>query len=269
MGFSQENGYEPSSVQTIMTRIMEGINSSFNTNYVYDTFVGSNHYKSFYALAQDVQRGEVKTSEVFLKLQQYITVMNEQISRPVSTNPGLIAAFARAGYIASVKPTDAGGAGKNFTCVDVDNTADDYATKKIEICNLMSESIVGGIHTQGDQIENIVFDNGQSFPFGFFLPDRIEVLLRLTLTTSENNMQVILSPEDVKEKLMDNISLRYRLGRNFEPQRYFAQSDAPWTSQVKLEWSDDDGNNYYTSVFDAEFDELFDVKLENITVVEE
>lgn len=386
MSFSQENGYLPTSVEAIMASIMANINTQFQTNYTVETFVGTNFYKYFYALAQRVQAGEVKTSEVFLKLQQYITLTNERISRPVNTNPGIIEKFLAEGYIASVKKMIDADAGKIHIAVDVFEgerstgnveitnfanltvtTADTiaiagvtftaqagaatpgaavfqattsnaatatslatqinahattkalvkaiasgakvlltakrggtagnayalvyvsngtvgatvsgatmsggttnpaYASLKTEINTLISQITVAGTVTQGTEVTTIVLSNGQSFDFKFNLPDRKAVKLRLTITLSENNQVVIASPDAVKEMLLANINARYRLGRNFEPQRYFSVVDAPWASQVLLEYSLNDGATYSSAIYDAEYDELFDIGLDDIELVE-
>lgn len=393
MSFSLENGYLPVSVDTIMASIMANINSEFGTTYTMDTFVGTNFYKYFYALAQRVQSGEVKTSEVFLKLQQYIAITNERISRPVTTNPGLIERFANyrsalipLGLVAAVKPMIDADAGKIHIAVDVyegdraegnveitdfanltattpdtlniagttftaqtgaatpgtatfqaatslaatatslatqinahatvsllvkavasgakvlltakhggtagnsyvityvsngsvglttsgatfsgGTTNPSYAALKTEINTLISRSTVGGAVTQGTEVTTIVLSNGQSFDFKFNLPDRKVTKLRLTVTLSENNQVVIDSPDIVKERLLANINSRYRLGRNFEPQRYFSIFDAPWASKVLLEYSLNDGVTWSSDVYDAQYYELFDIGLDDIELVE-
>ncbi len=90
MGFAQETGYIPTDIATIMDDIMENVNTQFGTSYTSETFVGTNFYKFCYAIAQKMQENEIKTSEIFQKLQEYISVTNEAISRPVTTNPGLV-----------------------------------------------------------------------------------------------------------------------------------------------------------------------------------
>ena len=387
MGFNSENGYIPTSIEAIMLSIMNNINVQFGTTYTYETFVGSNFYKYFYALAQEMQKNEIKTSEIFTYLQQYFELTNEMIQRPVGTNPGIIERFASEEFIASVKPTVEIDAGKVFICVQVDpgdkaqatatitsyanlvsgtddsitvgatvftaqvgaatlgtatfqaatsnevtaqslvdqinshatagalvkatrsgdivtikakyggtagnaialaytnndgnvgasvsgafltgGTLDpDYTANKLLIGEIIRDSVSAGVVTQGDQTQTLVLSNGQSFDFKYVLPDDITVLLRLTLTLSENNQSVIDTPEVIKQKLLDNIAARYRLGKNFEPQRYFNQMDAPWTSQVLLEYSVNNGVSYSTAVYDSEYDELFIVELGNITLVE-
>jgi hypothetical protein len=133
---------------------------------------------------------------------------------------------------------------------------------------LIKDSTVAGCVTQGAESESITLSNGQSFDFKYHLPDRIEVDLKLTITTSENNQSVIKDPDDIKSDLISNIQARYKLGKNFEPQKYYDLDDAPWASDVLLEWSDDSGSSWNSTVYDADFDELFDYALERLTLVE-
>lgn len=395
MGYAQDSGYTPSDIATIMNSIMANINNQFGTSYTSDTFIGTNFYKYFYALAQKYQANEIKTSEIFQKLQDYFAQINARIDRPVVTNPGIIERLAKpttltpAGYIASVKPMILADAGKINICVDTDDgvhaagnititsfanlltTTPDtvgiagttftaqagaatlgaavfqaatsnaataaslalqinshatastlvrataigavvniqaihggtggnslalaytdngggnigatksgtvlsggvanaaYANIKAELGLLISQITVGGAITQGLEVVTIVLSNGQSFDFKYWLPNRIEVLLRLTTTLSDNNQVVVGSPDDVKIALLNNIEARYRLGRDFEPQRYYSIADAPWTASVLLEWSIDNGASYSSAIYQSAFDALFDVKLENITLVED
>lgn len=401
MGYAQETGYIPTDIETIMASIMANINTQFQLDppYTMETFVGTNAYKYFYALAQKYQENEVKTSEIFQKLQEYFDQINARIARPVVTNPGIIEKLETEGYIASVKQMIEIDAGKIHICVDVndgvraqgdieitsyanlvdgtddtvtvgataftaqvgaaspgaatfqaatsnaltaaslatqinahavagallraqaigvmvyltarhggddgnsialsyqqlgtgngatvsganltggdDNEGDDenpsYEEIRLALCTLISQITVAGAVTQGTESESITLTNGQSFDFKYNVPFRIPTTLRLTLTLSENNQILVGSPDDVRQLLLDNVLDRYRLGRNFEPQRYFAQSDAPWTSQVLLEYShnydpDDAGSATWSSaVYNANYDDLFEISLENILLVE-
>lgn len=395
MGYSQESGYIPTDINTIMTSIMNNINTQFNLDpaYTMETFVGTNAYKYFYGLAQEAQENEVKTAEIFQKLQSYFEQINARISRPVVTNPGIIEKLGVEGYVASVKPMIDGDAGKIHICVDVDDgvhaegdveissyanlvsgtddvvsvagqaftaqsgaatpgaatfqavtsnavTAEsladqinahavttplvsaravgnkvlikakaggvggnaialaytdndtnvgaiisgatltggednaEYEDLKEEICILISQITVAGAVTQGTESESIVLSNGQSFDFKYNLPNLLTVHLKLTITLSENNQVVVGNPDDIKQALINNINARYRLGKNFEPQRYFSVIDAPWAASVLLEYSFDyDADNpgpetWSSSIYDAEYRDLFDVKLENIILVE-
>lgn len=387
MGYSQENGYVPPTIDAVMLDLMGYINTQFDLEYTAETFIGTNFYKYFYALAQKLQTGETKTSEIFLKLQTYFDEINAQIERPVVTSPGIIEKLLDEGYTASVKPMVVGDAGKISVCIAVDDgvhatgtititsyanlvsgtddsvgvngttftaqtgavtpgdatfraatsndatatslaaqinahatvslavyatalaavvtihamhggtagnsialaytdndanigatksgtalsggtTNADYAATKTALVTLLSGMIVGGVVSQGLESEAVVLSNGQSFDFKYFLPYRITPLLRLTTVLSENNEVEILTPTEQKTLLLANIAAKYNLGRNFEPQRYFSVVDAPWAASVLLEYSLDAGANYLTAVYNADFDDLFECTLGNITLVE-
>lgn len=390
MSFSEDQGYIPSTIADLMSLVREGVNSQFQTTYDAETFLGTALYKYFYALIQRLQENEVKTSEIVLKLQQYFDVTNEVITRPNTTNPGVIDYLSAAGYVASVKKPIDLDAGKAFVCVDVEDNhargevtissyanlvsgtddsvtvgatvftaqagaatpgqatfqaatsnsatatslavqinahatagalveaqavdavvmirakavgtggnsialaytdndtnvgasvsaatllggeavADgelDYDDVKLDICNIISRSIVAGVISQGTESEAITLSNLQSFDFKFNLPDRIPILLRLTLTTSQNNQVTILSPDEVKEKLFQQINARYHLGLDFEPQRYFSVLDAPWTANVLLEYSENDGGDWFSVVSELEYNELYTFEIADIEIVE-
>lgn len=267
MGFSQENGYTPETIEQLMDWLMVKVNELFSTNYTTATFAGTNWYKLSYAWAQRMQANEVKTSEIFLKLQQYIAVISEKISRPVNTRPGIVEKMKNEGYIASVKPMTGADRGLQNIAVDVDHTADNYPAVRLAICQLISRITVGGAVTQGTEVEPITISNGQTFDYKFHLPNRIPVLLKLTVTESENNQNVILSDEVVRDMLIDKIAEIYSLGKNFEPQTYFTVEDAPWSSAVKLEYSLDAGLNWTTAIYDANFDDIFTFDRDDVQVV--
>lgn len=269
MSFSSNAGYIPLSIDQLMAVVRENVNTQFGLSYTETDFLGTNFYKYFYALIQRLQENEVKTSEIFLRLQEYFRTTNEKILRPNTTAPGIYDYFQSKGYFVSVKPPASDDAGKVYICVDVDDGDEDYAETKLELCQLVRDCVVAGIVSQGSEEETLTLSNNQSFTFRYNLPDKIPVLLQITLTLSENNQFSVQSPDWIKETLLANIQARYRLGMNFEPQRYFSVVDAPWASQVLLEWSDDDGENWHDEVYDAEYDEVFDFDLSDISVIEE
>lgn len=267
MSFSQDNGYTPETIEQIMEWLMGQVNNLFSTNYTTATFVGTNWYKFSYAWAQRMQANEIKTAEIFLKLQKYIEVISEKISRPVNTAPGIIEKMLSEGFKASVKPIANVDAGLVSICVDTDDSAPDYPIKKQAICNLISRITVGGTVSQGTETENIVISNGQSFPFKFFLPNRIAALLRLTITESENNQKVIPGDEVIRDFLISKIESIYALGKNFEPQTYFTTEDAPWSQAVLLEYSINSGASWSSSVYDADFKDIFTFDLDDVSII--
>lgn len=267
MSFAQDNGYTPRDLESILDDFRVRINSIFSLNYTPETFIGTNWYKYLYGPAQRVQEGEIKTAEVFQKLQEYIAETNDRIQRPSVSFPGIVDSFESRGFVASVKPPEEIDAGKIFICVDVDDTDPDYDEVKEEIASLIKDFVAGGLVSQGTESVDITLSNGQSFPFKFSLPTEIPVLLRLTLTVSDNNLFTIPSDEEIRQAVFDNINERYRLGWDFEPQRYFTLSDALWAGQVVLEYSTNGGGSWASSIYDGAYTDLFTFGLEDIEVV--
>lgn len=269
MSFTSQEGYIPRSIESLMEDVMDGINSQFGTAYTTDTFLGTNFYKYFYALIQRLQENEVKTAEIFSLLQQYFTITNEIIQRPRTTLPGIIDFFADKGYLVSAKAPTGGDEGKAYICVDVDSGAADYAQQKIVICGYIKDCVVAGVHSQGTESETLTLSNNQSFAFKYNLPTRTAIKLKLTTVLSVNNIYVVSSPADQKQLLYDNINARYKLGKNFEPKRYFdVNEDAPWASSVLLEYSLDGGSNWLSSVYSAAYDVVLTFAITDITLVE-
>lgn len=267
MSYSQDNGYTPESVEQMISDLREEINDVFNLTYTEEQFLGTGWYKFIYANVQKMQENEIKLAEIFQKLQAYITLTNDRIQRPSVSYPGLIDSFVDNGFTSSVKAPEVGDAGKIYICVDVDDSDPDYAATKLQICGLIRDFVAAGIESQGTEEELITLSNGQSFYFRFNLPDRTPVLLRMTATRSDNTQITLPTDEAIRQTILDNINARYRLGYDFEPQRYYNFQDAPWAATILLEWSDDDGVNWHSGVFEAAYDDIFDIDLEDIEVV--
>lgn len=269
MSFASDTGYLPITVEEMMEVIRENVNTQFATTYTTETFLGTNFYKYFYSLIQRLQENEVKTSEIFLRMQEYFVITNEKIQRPNTTHPGIFDYFESKGYFVSTKPPEDADRGKAYICVDVDDSDPDYDETKLAICNIVKDCVVAGVISQGTESESITLSNSQSMDFKFNLPDKTPILLRLTTTLSDNNLFTIGTPEATKQKLFDNIAASYRLGKNFEPQRYFSIVDAPWAAMVLLEYSVDDGGNWLDDIYEADYDEVLTFELADIELVEE
>lgn len=267
MSFSQDNGYVPVTLSEVMEFIRIEINVQFGTTFTTDSFIGSNWYKYFYTIAQRVLQNETKTSEIFLKLRQYIKLTNEKIQRPSVSLPGLIESFESKGYEVSVAPMNEFTAGYMYIAVNVDSTAPDYAATKQEIGELMKDFIVGGIVTMGNESVTVFLSNGQSFDFKYSLPSEIEIKMRLTILKSDNYPGIILSDEALRNLLFANFKARYRMGWDLEPQRYMTQTDLPWAADIKVEWSNNGGTTYSTEVAQLSYVTLVTLDLNDILVV--
>lgn len=267
MSFAQDAGYTPVPFADLVNALREYVNQEFGTNYTEGTFIGSNHYRFMYFVLQKANQNQTKASEIFLKAQEYIQSTNLRIQRPSVSLPGLIDSFKNNGYIASIKNPAVEDAGTVGVCVDIDDGAEDYPQKRLQICQMLRDYVAAGMVFTGTEEEQITLSNGQELDFKFHLPERIPVLLRLTITSSDNQDLFIPDNEVIRQTVFDNINSRYRLGWDFEPQRYFTLQDAPWAATILLEWSDNAGGDWYPDVFEAEFDDLFTFGLEDIAVV--
>jgi hypothetical protein len=268
MSYAQENGYTPTDFATLMGLMREAVNTQFGTSFDEGTFVGTNWYKFLYVPVQEILKNETKTAEIFLKLQEYIATTNARIQRPSISLPGIVDSFEANGYVASVRKNAASDAGKVAVCVDTDDAADDYAEKRLEICNFLKDFIAAGMVFEGTEEESITLTNGQEFDFKFYLPDPTPIVLKLTLTSSDNQELVVPDDEEIRQTVFDNINERYRLGWDFEPQRYYTQVDAPWAATILLQYSTNIATpSWASAVFEADFRDLFTFELDDITVL--
>lgn len=267
MSFASDTGYLPNTIPQLMTLVRIGVNQQFGTTYDEETFLGTNFYKYFYALIQRLQENEVKTSEIYLRMQQYFDVTNENIQRPNTTHPGIIDYFKARGYEASTKKPIDVDAGKLFVCVNVDPALPTYPATKIAVNTIIKDCAVAGVVTQGTEVSTITLANQQAFDFKFVLPTKIPVKLRLNIKLSTNNQFTVLTDLEVTRILFGNMNARYRLGLDFEPDRYFSILDAPWAGSVLLEWSVDAGATWNSGIRLGAYDELITFAVTDITVV--
>lgn len=267
MSFEQDSGYTARTFEEFMDALRLGINTQFSTSYDSETFVGTNWYKYFYPLVQEALRNEIKAAEIFSKLQEYIASTNEEILRPTVSYPGLIDTFESEGFIASLRPPVGSLAGYMGVCVDTDESAGSYGEVRLQICNLLKDYVAAGMVFQGTETETLTLTNGQNFPFSYYLPTRIPIILKATLNVSENTQLTVPDDIAIRTQIFDAINERYQLGLNFEPERYANVDEFPWAASVLLEYSTDNGLNWESSVADLTFVELYTFGLEDIQIV--
>lgn len=266
MPYSTDNNYTPDTFQDLITRFMLGVNSFFGTDFTYTQFVGTGFYKLFFVIAQQILSAENTFAECYTKLQDYIRTTNETIAIPKTPRQGLIDTFAAAGYTISLEPQTADNAGTLGVCVDVDPLSGEFADQKQEILQMLADYTVAGLYYAGTQKGNVRLSNGQDFEFAFYTPTRTELTLKLTVKVSQNTTILADNEGTIKEKLLANFAQLYRLGNDFEPEKYFTISrDAPYASEVLLEWKTT--GDFSSDVLEAQFTDLFVLSADNITVV--
>lgn len=267
MSFSQANGYTPDTVAEIMNEVRLGVNAQFGTTYSVATFLGTNWYKYFYSLVQRLQLEEIKTGEIFLKLQQYILTTNERIQRPSVSFEGLVQSFKSINFDVSVKPMIVADAGQISLAVDILVTDPNFATKKLAICTNIKNFVAAGLVSQGAQVENITISNGQNFDFKFDLSIRTPILLRLTITVSDNNLLTVPDDITIRARLKTKIDTLYRMGLDFEPQRYWNTTDAPWASVILLEYSINNAVTWISTTFQAGYRDRYTFGFGDIEII--
>ena len=258
MPYNNDNNYIPETFQDVMTRFMQGVNSFFGTNFTYESFVGTGFYKYFFVAAQNVLEAENTFAEAYVKLQDYIRTVNERIAIPKTPRQGLIDTFAKAGYVISIEPQTQDNAGTLGVCVDTDPNSGQFGDRKKQILSMLKDYTVAGLYYNGEHRGNVRLSNGQDFEFAFYTPTRKEMSLKITITLSQNSNIVADNEDQVRKKLLTNLSQLYRLGNDFEPSKYFTISrDAEYASEIEIQWSLSGADNDYSkSILKANFKDL-------------
>ncbi len=252
MAFDLLNGYQPRTFEEILQAFTDEVNTQFGTTYDTTTIVGTEFYKFFYAGAQLVMQSEAQTAEITAKMTDYIRTANENINLPKSAidgfTQGLLAPVAEGGLglVSTIKNiTDSAEAGYLFLVVDVDNSADDYATTKQEIIDRMGAWLSAGLYYSGTETGTRTALNGQVFSYAYALPTPVDILVRITVTASANAKTPILNENQVRDIFNANFASLYRLGLDFEPEKYLEIArDLPFAADILLEYSENAGSTW-------------------------
>ena len=265
MSFSLINGYNPRDFDTIVSEFRQYINTEYGQNLTPEQFKGSNWYKLIYSASQLILSVEGNISELSNKMIDYIRKVNEDIQLPKSSIDGIHEhLLSDLGLISSVKPSTASDAGSLYISVDVDNTASDYAEKKQMILEKLKEYCTAGLYFTGAERGEVVASNGQSFTFGYDLPEIVNMQVRITVIISDSTTSVILNSAQIKSIFEENFKKMYRLGFDFEGDRYLdIRNDLPFASKILIEWSAN-GSNWSSDIWQSAYNQK--VILENITV---
>jgi len=247
MPFDLTNGYQPRTFDEIKAEMLAEINDQFGTTYDEETIIGTDHYKFFYGGIQLVMQAEAYTAEITAKMTDYIRTANENINLPKSTIDGFTQGILRDLQLNSTikEITDPAEAGYMFLVVDVDDEAEDYEDTKQEIINRMHNWLTTGLYYNGTEEGTKTAINGQVFTYKYALPTLVDVLVRITVTISPNANTPILNENQIREKFNTNFAALYRLGLDFEPEKYLEISrDLPFASNILLEYSEDAGSTW-------------------------
>lgn len=275
MPFSVVNGYTKQTFDELLATLTAAVNEQFGTDYTTDTIIGSNHFKSFYGGLQLVMESENKINELQNKVVDYINVINDSISAPISSADGTVRYFRdNLGLNVALRPiTDVSLAGKPAIAVDIDPTAADFDSRKQQIFDALRISQTEGLYWYNPSTEAADNEyrgessalNGQAFPFAFFTPRDFPMYVRITVTRSRDNLTYQLNTAQIEQLFRDNFAEQYTIGRDFEGERYISVCNVTSAANVKVEWSTDDAS-WTEGVRQMEFDTK--ITIAGVTVVE-
>jgi len=135
-----------------------------------------------------------------------------------------------------------------------------YATTKQAIIDKMASWLTAGLFYNGTETGTKTALNGQTFTYKYALPTLIDVLVRITVTTSANAKTPILNENQIRDIFDANFALLYRLGLNFEPEKYLEIArDLPFASNILLEYSEDAGSTWDTTPRTMAYDEKINI----------
>lgn len=125
------------------------------------------------------------------------------------------------------------------------NDNEDYANLKAEIITRMHNWLTAGLYYQGTETGTKTAINGQTFNYAYYLPTPIDILVRITVQPSLNSLSPVLNENQIRDIFNANFSNLYKLGLNFEPEKYLEISrDLPFASDILLEYSEDDESTW-------------------------
>jgi hypothetical protein len=263
-----DNNYIPASFEELLQIVIEKWNSEFGTTYDQRTFEGSNAYRFAYVFIQTQLQQQAAIGEIYAKLQDYFAQINAIIKIPTTTNSGIVEAFKEKGYSAAVRDNEAAQAGRIAIAVDVDPEASDYPDKKQEILTIIKDNTAAGIYCEGAEEGAQQLSNGQVKTFRFAIVEKIPTELRITITYARGSNYARETSDEVKTKLLKNLSELYGIGQDFAPEKYFEiYRDALYSQNIELEYHNEKtAGAWLKTVYYAQYFELFTFDPAYITV---
>jgi hypothetical protein len=101
--FSLENGFIPNSFDAELQNLIDKVNEEFKESYVMDTFKMTDFYRISYPIIQYMLLTQNNISVILDFYERYLKSVNDKITRPITTNDGVIDYFDRNGYLLSYK----------------------------------------------------------------------------------------------------------------------------------------------------------------------
>jgi len=175
---------------------------------------------------------------------------------------GALVRATASGAVVSLRSIQGGTGGNSIALVYTDNDANvgatvsgatltggttnaDYAALKQEIIDRMGSWLSAGLYFSGTETGTRTALNGQVFDYAYALPTPVDILVRITVTASANAKTPILNENQIRDVFDTNFASLYRLGLDFEPEKYLEIArDLPFASDILLEYSEDSGSTW-------------------------
>jgi hypothetical protein len=132
-------------------------------------------------------------------------------------------------------------AGNMRLCLDIS----DYNTiSKEDICKILYNYTPYGLAYIGEETYAYNLSNGDKFTYRWRLPIFTNLWLKIDIKIDRNNVDVPIDSVDmVKTKLNNNLNNIYKIGLDFEPDKYLSvDRDLKWAGQIVFNWSKNPNN---------------------------
>jgi hypothetical protein len=249
MSWNTDQNYSPMTMDQLYSLLCENINFLFGTSYDINSIKATNWYRLAYPTLQLIRQNEIEFAEINTKLQDFIRNQNAEVISPISSYSGLIEYFKINGFNAAInwlQNSDQTAYGVMIT-VDTDQNASNFETEvKPKILDLIKNSLGAGVPMLGNigAVDTLIVDylmagylslsNGQSIPAVFYTTFKIPIHIVLKITLSHSFIGVVDTTDEIKTKLLKNLST-WQIGRPFEPERYFEiNTDALYAANIEL-----------------------------------
>ncbi|EHN70915.1 hypothetical protein [Aliivibrio fischeri] len=261
-------GWTPQPIETYI----DGYYVSFKANgypeLSYSQFAESREFENAYMCSQIDSSISTSFGEMIQRITVFIRDTNQDISNPTTTPNSIIKGINdNFGYKCSVKEMTEEDSGKMHLAIDyVSTPEEDLLIGQY----LEKNSIVASTYMVGDIEQIIVLSEGGIETYRWTAQNEINTLWRTIITLSRNSTAAIDPPETVQKKFYDNWEIFYWIGMDVEPERYLEiNRDCPYASNVKTEYSLDDGVTWLDAVINSNYNDKYipDLKIENIEFV--
>ena len=265
--FSTENGFTPRTFDDVMETLRLSFSQQFGVDYSAEVFKGTNFYKFCYRVAQSILEQDILAQNIYEYYLNYVQDKNFKINTPIGSYDFLIDKFNLITIEVGFASVTQDNAGTIQMAVNLTGTEDNYVDLKDSIGNIFRDFTVAGTNFVGDETIDRNLSNGQVVTYRYELAERIPAILRCTFTISENNQAYVMTEDEVKQTILDNLTQKYRIGMDFEPQRYANATLFPFAATVLLEWSTNNGVNWSSDVNPLNYNQRFIITVDDITIV--